>query len=81
VYREIEPAAPQIGGWLRKGDLVLVYPTQDGGIGGVRQENDDEEYPQENDAGGYSTVVALPTTGPGLFLSPYTFLGVLGEVP
>jgi hypothetical protein len=99
VYRQIEFAAPQIGGWLRGGDLVLVYPMWEGGIGGYRQgENDTGDYregstevdmgEQESgsgevvggsDVGGYSTLVILPTTGPGSLFSPFTFLGVLGS--
>lgn len=63
VYGDVEAAAPRIGGWLAKDDLVLVYPALEDGTGG------------------YSTVVTLPATGPGAFLSPYAFLGVLSPVP
>ena len=34
VYGDAELTAPQIGGWLRKDDLVLVYPVQEDGTGG-----------------------------------------------
>ena len=34
VHRDTEQAAPRIGGWLMKDDLVLIYPVQKGGNGG-----------------------------------------------
>jgi hypothetical protein len=35
----------------------------------------------EDGSGGYSTLLALPATGPGGFLSPYSFLGTWSGVP
>ncbi len=34
VYEDAELTAPQIGGWLGRNDLVLVYPMQEDGTGG-----------------------------------------------
>jgi len=34
VYEDVEQAAPHIGGWLSRDDLVLVYPVQEDGTGG-----------------------------------------------
>ncbi|HDQ73973.1 MAG TPA: hypothetical protein ENN19_18035 [Chloroflexi bacterium] len=34
VYGDIEDAAPEIGGWLREGELVMVYPVRQDGTGG-----------------------------------------------
>jgi len=34
VYGEAELTAPQIGGWIGKDDLILVYPPQQHGAGG-----------------------------------------------
>lgn len=92
VYRDIEPTAPRIGGWLRNDDLVLVYPMWaggtgtywqgDGGAGGPALANTTGGEDVSGDGlGGHSTVVSLPGTGPGSLLSPFTFLGVLDEVP
>jgi hypothetical protein len=63
VYGEAEATAPEIGGWLSRDELVLVYPVLGDG------------------SGGHSTVVTLPAVGEGNFLSPYSFLGTLGEAP
>lgn len=63
LYEAEENAAPRIGGWLRRDDLVLVYPLQKDGTGE------------------YSTVLALPATGPGYPLSPFVFVGILDKNP
>ena len=63
VYDDAADIAPRIGGWLRRDDLVLVYPLRQDGTGE------------------YSTVVTLPTTGPGYPFSRFVFLGVLAEDP
>jgi WD40 repeat protein len=57
------------------GDVEAAAPR----IGGwLAQDDLVLVYPvQEDGTGGYSTVVTLPETGPGGFLSPYEFLGVL----
>ncbi len=34
IYGDIEDAAPKIGGWLREGELVMVYPVRPDGTGG-----------------------------------------------
>ena len=34
VYGDAERTAPQIGGWLKRDDLVMVYPVQEDGTGG-----------------------------------------------
>jgi WD40 repeat protein len=34
VYGDAELTAPQIGGWLGRNDLVMVYPLQEDGTGG-----------------------------------------------
>jgi hypothetical protein len=33
VYEDAEDVAPRIGGWLRRDDLVLVYPLREDGTG------------------------------------------------
>jgi hypothetical protein len=33
VYEDAEHLAPRIGGWLRRDDLVLVYPLREDGTG------------------------------------------------
>jgi hypothetical protein len=33
VHEDVEDLAPRIGGWLRRDDLVLVYPLQEDGTG------------------------------------------------
>ncbi len=33
VYEDAEGVAPRIGGWLRRDDLVLVYPLREDGTG------------------------------------------------
>jgi hypothetical protein len=80
VYEEIESAAPQIGGWLRGGDLVLVYSMWGSGGGDAQENHAGGPFP-ENTSRGYSTVVALPSTGPGIVFSPFTFLNILTDLP
>jgi len=69
VYQDAEPKAPRIGGWLTRDDLVMVVPLAEDGADGIHP------------AGGYSTLLTLPATGPGGFLSPYSFLGVWAGTP
>jgi hypothetical protein len=69
VYEDAEPTAPRIGGWLGRDDLVMVYPMAE------------EDAAAEERAGGYSTVLTLPASGPGGFLSPYAFLGTWSGTP